>query len=89
MALSLGSYASKSTTCTCGIGYNRFKRDYFVGASLDDVLRDTGGGIKFADAIYSSHRVVDPSQIQGLNRRLYTLGSRCVQRGTSKSFSKH
>ena len=65
------------------------KRDYFVGASLDDVLRDTGGGIKFADTIYSSHRVVDPSQIQGLNRRLYTLGSRCVQRGTSKSFSKH
>lgn len=61
-------------------------KEYFIGASLDDVLEDTEQGTKFGFSEFSSYRVVPLKEAEKLNLGFYREGYDIVQKGECKSF---
>jgi len=47
------------------------QRDYFAGATLDDVLKDTRGGTFFGQDTYLSHRVINSKEAETLGFKMY------------------
>jgi len=56
-------------------------KQYFIGASLDDILADTDGGTEFGFAHFESHRQVDLTEAEGIGFKYYQDGLRAVREG--------
>jgi hypothetical protein len=56
-------------------------KDYFVGASYNDVMTDTQNGTEFGSNSYSSHREITEEEARSLKLGFLDEGIEAIQRG--------
>ena len=62
----------------------RIKKAYFIGATLEDILKYTNGGKSSGWTEYFSHRPLDPKEVEKLNLqnlRLYGIAYQAIIKG--------
>ena len=53
------------------------KKHFFVGDSLESILKDTNSGTGFAFSRYLSHKLVEEVEVRALNLSCYRHGVMC------------
>lgn len=61
-------------------------KHYFIGASLEDVLKDTNQGKEFGFAKFSSYKVISLDEAEKLSLGLYDIGYQAVTENRCRSF---
>jgi len=66
--------------------FSNNEKEYFVGASLEDVLADTNGGTEFGSANYLFYRPISLRKARVLGLEFFDYGLNLVREGRVKSF---
>jgi len=61
-------------------------KHYFIGTSLDNIMRDTKGGTEFGFAKFSSQRQLDLAEAEKMKLGFYQKGYEAVVQRDCKSY---